>query len=557
MEVGPVLMPLRRSAVWTALPPAACRLLAALLVLGAAAAHLAYLARACPLDLAPDEAHYWDWSRHLDWSYYSKGPLVAWLIRAGCALAGPWSESHTGSLAFAVRLPAVVCGSLLLVSLYVLTVQVFGRDRLALAVVALALTLPLIAVGASVMTIDAPYTCCWGWALVLGHRAVFRGSGWAWPAAGLLVGLGALAKYTMVLWVPSVALFLLTTPAYRGLLWRRGFWVMTLVAVLCCLPILVWNAQHGWMTFRHVARLAGLKVATLLDEPHEGPGLHPLGPLVYLGGQCALLLVFWFCVWAGAMWAHRPTAERDAGVRYLWWLSAPMFLWFGAFSVKTGGGEVNWPVTAYLSGLVLAAAWLGRQLASPRRWYRRLTAVNLALACGVGLAATLFMHHSTSLRPALVWLSGPPTAQSPFPLRRFDPTCRLRGYRELGVEVDRVRARLAAEGIEPVLAGCGWNMPGELGVYCAGHPQAYSVGPAVGDRHSQYDLWPNPFDRPDAFRGRTFLVVGGITPELERAFERLEPTRKFWYREGGQPVALWPITVCHGFKELKRKTTGY
>jgi 4-amino-4-deoxy-L-arabinose transferase-like glycosyltransferase len=549
-------MPLRRPAVWTALSPAACRLLAALLILGAAAAHLAYLACDCPLDLAPDEAHYWDWSRHLDWSYYSKGPLVAWLIRAGCAVAGPWSEAHTGGLAFAVRLPAVVCGGLLLVSLYVLTVQVFGRDRLALAVVALALTLPVIAVGASVMTIDAPYTCCWGWALVLGHRAVFRG-GWAWPAAGLAVGLGALAKYTMVLWLPSLALFLLTTPAYRGLLWRRGFWVMTLVAALCCVPILVWNARHGWMTFWHVARLAGLKVGPALpDEPHGGPSFQPLGPLVYLAGQCALLLVFWFFVWAAALWAHRPTAERDAGVRYLWWLSAPTFLLFFAFSVKTGGGEVNWPVTAYLSGMVLSAAWLGRQLAAPRRWYRRLTAANLALACGLGLAATLFLHHSAWLRPALAWLSGPPTAQTPFPLRRFDPTCRLRGYRELAAEVDRVRARLAAEGVEPVLAGCNWGLPGELGVYCAGHPQAFSVGPAVGDRHSQYDLWPNPFDRPDEFRGRTFLVVGGITPELERAFERVEATQHFYYREGGQPVAVWPITVCRGLKELKRRATA-
>src|SRR4051794_33101117 len=120
-----------------------CRLLAALLILGAAVCHLIYLGSNCPLDLAPDEAHYWDWSRHLDWSYYSKGPLVAYLIRAGCALAGSWSEHHTGNLMFAVRLPAVLCGSLLLVSVYLLTVQVFGRECLALAVVGAALTLPL------------------------------------------------------------------------------------------------------------------------------------------------------------------------------------------------------------------------------------------------------------------------------------------------------------------------------------------------------------------------------------------------------------------------------
>src|SRR5688500_3091200 len=98
MEDRPVLPPANR----------VCHALAGRLIRAAARGRVAYLAPACPLDLAPDEAHYWDWSRHLDWSYYSKGPLVAWLIRLSCELAGPWSERHTGSLAFAVRLPAVI-----------------------------------------------------------------------------------------------------------------------------------------------------------------------------------------------------------------------------------------------------------------------------------------------------------------------------------------------------------------------------------------------------------------------------------------------------------------
>src|SRR6478672_4014592 len=116
-----------RDRVW------AWRIAAAILIIGTAVLRVAYLAHDCPLDLAPDEAHYWDWSRHLDWSYYSKGPLVAWLIRLSCELVGPWSEQHTGSLTFAIRLPAVLCGALLLGSTYVLCLQVFGRPRLGLA----------------------------------------------------------------------------------------------------------------------------------------------------------------------------------------------------------------------------------------------------------------------------------------------------------------------------------------------------------------------------------------------------------------------------------------
>jgi hypothetical protein len=538
-----VLMPLRAPRI--ALPVGWCRFLAACLIVAAAALHLAYLIRECPLDLAPDEAHYWDWSRpeHLDWSYYSKGPLIAYLIRGGCALAGSWSLEHTGNLALAVRLPAVLCGSLLLLSLYVLTVQVYRCEVLGLAVVGVALTLPLIAVGSSLMTIDAPYTCCWGWALVLGHRAIFRGSWWAWPALGVVLGLGMLAKYTMIVWIPSAGLFLLTTPAYRRLLWSRGFWGMLAVAGFCCLPILIWNAQHDWVTFRHVLGLSGLHEVVQREEPR----IHWLGPLRYLGGQCALLLGYWFVVWAAAMIAHRSWREPDEGVRYLWWLSAPMFLLFLAFSPKTDGGELNWPVTAYLSGLVLAAAWLFRQFDDPRRWYRVGTAVNLGLACVLGLSVTIFMHHSEWLYPLLSRLAEPPTEANPFPLRRLDPTCRLRGWRMLAAHVDRFRAALEAEdGVEPVLAGGSWIIPGELGVYCAGHPQAYSLGLSMGDRHSQYDQWLNPIDHGDAFKGRTFLVVNGDEDVLRRAF-RTVLTTEVRHDEKGQPISSWRLSVCRDY----------
>ncbi len=530
---------LSRLGVFAAPPAWLCRLAAAGLILGAAAAHVAYLYR-CPLDLAPDEAHYWDWSRHLDWSYYSKGPVVSYLIRGSCALAGDWSVQHTGSLAFAVRLPAVVCGSLLLLSLYVLTVQVFRREPLALAVVAAALTLPPMTAGSMLMTIDAPYTCCWGWALVLGHRAVFRGSGWAWPVLGLVIGAGILAKYTMVLWIPSLALFLLAARPYRVLLLRPGFWCMASLAGLCCLPILVWNLQHDWVSIRHVGALSGAAQA----------GIHWLGPLVYLAEQGALLLGFWFAVWAAAMWAHRPWREADPGVCYLWWLSAPMFLTFLLLSPKTGGGEMNWPVTAYLSGLVLAAAWLGRQLGAAQPARRRWIAAGLAAACVVGLLLTGFMHYSHRLYPLLARLAGPPRSALDCPVRRLDPTCRLRGWRRtLAAEVDRVRAFLAlVEGREPVLAGVNWTLPGELGLYCRGQPQVYSLGPVAGDRHSQYDLWPNPFTDGERFRGRTFVVVGDLTPELKEGFEVVWPTWFVTHRKRGQPVSVWPITVCTGFR---------
>ena len=110
-------------------------------------------------DLAQDEAHYWDWSRHLDWSYYSKGPLVAWVIAAANFTLGGLSEQLTGSLTAAIRTPAAIFGTFLVFFLCRLTEEVLGSKKLGLLVVVSALTIPPIAAVSTIMTIDSPYTC--------------------------------------------------------------------------------------------------------------------------------------------------------------------------------------------------------------------------------------------------------------------------------------------------------------------------------------------------------------------------------------------------------------
>ncbi len=521
----------------------AYRWTAALLIVGSALLRVVYLAPDCPLDLAPDEAHYWDWSRNLDWSYYSKGPLIAWLIRLSCELFGPLSVSLTGNEMLAVRIPAVVCGALLLASLYILTVQTLRSEKLALGVVCIALTLPLIAAGSSLMTIDAPFTCAWGWALVFGFHAVFRGSKWAWPVAGLCVLLGVLSKHTMVLWVPFLGLFLLMTPSLRHLLWRPGFWVLTGIGALGGLPILIWNAFNGWVTLKHTEGHAGL----------GDSGVHWLGPLRYLGMQFAVLLGFWFVAWARAVWSHRPTKDTRPEIGYLWWMSAPIIVFFGLFSLKNGGGEPNWPIAGYLSGMVLVAGWLATELHHPTLWYRRLCQASTAAFCALGLLLTLLVHHGSLLQPVLMSIPGMQKDGQPIPIRRIDPTCRLRGWRTLAAEVDRMRAQQRQRGEEPVLAGSGWSIPGEIGFYCEGHPKVYSLGFALGDRHSQYDLWrPNPLADSELFLGRTFLVVGGHQESLRQAFDRVEPTQWVRYHENGLEIASWPVTVAHGYKGFAR-----
>jgi hypothetical protein len=207
---------------------------------------------------------------------------------------------------------------------------------------------------------------------------------------------------------------------------------------------------------------------------------------------------------------------------------------------------MNWAVTAYLSGGVLAAGWLVERLRTSRA-----ARLGVAGACLLGVGLIVAMHYPALARPAFLAVAGPPTEKYPLPLRRFDPTCRLRGWRALAAAVDELRAAERGRGEEPVVAAAWWTLPGLLGVYCDGHPPVYSLGLAAGDRRSQYDLWrPNPLWDPDEFRGRTFVLVGDFPPAVHAAFESVEPVQEVSYAEDGSPVEAWRVTVGRGYRGL-------
>src|SRR4051812_4036296 len=117
------------------LTPGRCRLIFGAILIFGFVSHLHYLRDNCPIDLSGDEAQYWDWSRALDWSYYSKGPLVAYIIRASCAVFG--------DVTWAVRLPALVLAVGTSCLTYWLTRRLFGSDRLALGAVLLNHLVPM------------------------------------------------------------------------------------------------------------------------------------------------------------------------------------------------------------------------------------------------------------------------------------------------------------------------------------------------------------------------------------------------------------------------------
>ncbi|HMK42777.1 MAG TPA: phosphatase PAP2 family protein, partial [Dissulfurispiraceae bacterium] len=146
-----------------------------------------------PLDLSPDEAHYWEWARRLDLSYYSKGPAVAYIIAAGTALFG--------DTVFGVRFFALIFSAFGSILLYRLMVGMYmpqdaadakGRESAQNSALWGALMLqivPLFAPFGIILTIDSPFLFCWILGLFLFWRAVQRQAGFRALTAWLLVGL--------------------------------------------------------------------------------------------------------------------------------------------------------------------------------------------------------------------------------------------------------------------------------------------------------------------------------------------------------------------------------
>jgi dolichol-phosphate mannosyltransferase len=213
------------------------RSLAIGLIVYAFALRLVYLG--C-VELLPEEAYYWNYSRHLDIGYLDHPPMVAWLIKLGTIAFG---QSQ-----FGVRIGALCCAAIASVFTYRLTRNLFGEAS-ALAALVLAQTLPFFFLSGLLMTPDAPLTAAWAASLYYLERALVEGRSAAWWRAGLSLGIGVISKYSIGLLVPAALAFMLWDHQSRRW-WRRWQpYAAALLAAAIFSPVIVWNAQHDWASF--------------------------------------------------------------------------------------------------------------------------------------------------------------------------------------------------------------------------------------------------------------------------------------------------------------------
>ncbi|MEF2074401.1 ArnT family glycosyltransferase [Consotaella aegiceratis] len=330
-----------------------------------------------PSELGFDEAQYWAWSQDFAFGYFTKPPLIAWLIGAETAVCG------NGAACVRAASPLLHFGTALVLA--ALARRLYGPVTGFWTGIFYAI-LPGVALSSFLMTTDAPLLFCWSVALLALVSHLERPTAAKAIVFGIATGIGLLAKYAMV-YLPVMALLVALVDADARRVLRRPLSLLAIAIFLAILaPNLVWNATNGFATFRHVG---GDNIGWSL------PRINATGGFEFLGAQFGVAGPVVFGAMLNAL-IFGLRSERPRTDRLLLWLSIPLILAL-TFQGFLSRANANWAATAYPAGVVLATALILRDR-RPYYFYANL------IVCGVLslaiLAVTAFLDPISATGPA-------------------------------------------------------------------------------------------------------------------------------------------------------------
>jgi hypothetical protein len=350
--------------------------------------------------LHADEAQYWSWSLDPAFGYYSKPPMLAWLIWLTTQVAGHGE--------FGVRLASPLVHAVTAMMLYLTGRRLFDA-RVGVWSAVVWATLPAVSLSAVIASTDAPLLMFWSIALYAFVRAVQEDRPAWWAGCGLALGLALLSKYAAIAFPASALLYLLLSRDRRPLLRRPGPYLALALAILLLLPNLAWNAAHGWLTVGHVGENAAFTEGALLNPKDfaefVGAQFGVFGPILF--GALLVVLARW----------RRET--RDDRMLLLLCFVAPLLAAICGQALLSRA-HANWAAAIYVAATVAVVAALLRE--RRRRWL-------LWASLGLHLVAAAGLYGVELVRP--------PATEWPL---WTDPARRLRGWDEVGAALADRRA---------------------------------------------------------------------------------------------------------------------
>lgn len=314
-----------------------------------------------------DEAYYWVWGQNLSLSYFDHPPMIAYMMRLASLLG--YSE-------FFVRLPALVSGAVTLILMYKLAKQMFDA-RVATITAYLGVAWPLLQGVFLVTTPDSPLIMFWTLTLYSFYLGVFKDCKYQLYLSGVWLGCTLLSKYTGVLIIPGLFLFLLFSNKYRKILCRKDLYCALVLAFFVASPIFIWNYQHDWVSFR-------FQIAHGYDYGRNfrlsSFGDFFLSQLGVAGPLVSLAIIYYFS-------KNGKTIFCDDSLAFLFWPFICIFLFFAYSSFYAYSGA-NWTMPGFISAFVLLAYWLAK---NKNKWIYRSSLILILIASIMVKLPTIFL----------------------------------------------------------------------------------------------------------------------------------------------------------------------
>jgi|TARA_B110000977_G_scaffold43147_1_gene58509 dolichol-phosphate mannosyltransferase len=426
-------------------------------------------------ELIPDEAYYWSYAQHLDWSYLDHPPLLAWLIAASCSLFGD-NE-------FAVRLPFFIAGMLTLWFAFKLADLLFDRTTAFISCLLIA-CLPIFFSTGFLATTDSLQATFWMASLYFLARIFLHNKEEAWLPLGLVLGLGMLSKYTLVLLLPGILLLMLFKASARHWFKNPRVYVAALCSLAIFSPVLFWNYQTDWSSF-------SFQTVRRLDREIEFSAhyliLHSVILLSPIGFYLAIKALFKLPL----MQPSASTAASNKDYQHFVWcffaLPLTVFIYFSL----TYYPRFHWTAPIWLLAVPFMAHLLspshGMQFPALSSALRKATLYSIALLC---ILYGGLLHIST--------YGPPPGVTIPLSNHYF--------WRATAAEVTDLENQLETlKGQRPVVISLSkWSIASALNFYDTdGRRDNILSRNAIGESATMYEQWT----QPSAWQGHPVIFV--------------------------------------------------
>ena len=446
-----------------------------------------------------DEAYYWGWSRSFDLGYYSKPPMIAWVIALFTSVCGD-SE-------ICVKLPALIFYPITALIIYFIAKELFD-EKIAFWSGAVFITLPAVSLSSMIISTDVVLLLFWSLTLLLFIKALKTNKDIYWITAGFSAGFGLLSKYTMIIFVISVFLYIIFSKENRKFLKNPKLYMTMILAALVYMPNLIWNYRHHFVSFMHTKEISEIDRDLFhFDKMFEflGAQFGVFGPIFF---AVLLFLIF------------KPFIKDDR-FRLLYSFTLP-FLGIITLQSFLSRAFANWAAPTYIAATILVAAYL--------IYKNRVSVLKVGIAVNIVLALVVYHYHALANILNIELTS------------KNDPYKRVLGWSELANEVSKVlneypKAKLLTDDRE-IMA--------QLIYYIKPHPFDAGFWNPHRKLRNHYDLTIDL----NRYRGEDFIFVTkrSSIPDVISRFEKSKKIGTIKIRLYKDYVRVYHIFYLQGFK---------